>query len=115
MFSRRMGIVCLVVNMFQIPYLCPYHFTNALSLQHENGVTSKDELVAPEGWAWTSEWAVDTNRAVDEDGNRLLYLLVTAVLYNVLNVGQHLTFCCGIDGLQRDERSSLSTTSSFRV
>ena len=43
-----------------------------LPLQHGNGVTSKDELVAPEGWAWTSEWAVDTNRAVDEDGNKLL-------------------------------------------
>lgn len=35
---------------------------------HGNGVTSKDELEAPDGWAWTSEWSVDTNRAVDEDG-----------------------------------------------
>lgn len=35
---------------------------------HGNAVTSKDALVAPEGWSWTSEWAVDINRAVDEDG-----------------------------------------------
>lgn len=35
---------------------------------HENAATAKDSIVAPEGWEWTSEWNVDTNRAVDEDG-----------------------------------------------
>ncbi|XP_073239418.1 myoferlin-like [Porites lutea] len=35
---------------------------------HGNGVTSKDEIVVSEGWTWTSEWIVDANRAVDEDG-----------------------------------------------
>lgn len=29
-------------------------------------------MVAPEGWEWTSEWNVDTNRAVDEDGNKII-------------------------------------------
>lgn len=43
-----------------------------LLLQHGNGVTSKDEIVVSEGWTWTTEWIVDANRAVDEDGNNAL-------------------------------------------
>lgn len=50
---------------------CVQNVNVSLSWQHGNGVTSKDELEAPEGWAWTSEWSVDTNRAVDEDGNSI--------------------------------------------
>ena len=45
-----------------------------LLLQHGNGVTSKDEIVVSEGWTWTSEWIVDANRAVDEDGTTHLFL-----------------------------------------
>lgn len=51
-----------------------------LLLQHGNGVTSKDEIVVSEGWTWTSEWIVDANRAVDEDGNNSLVSLKTASL-----------------------------------
>ena len=53
------------------PSKCVQKVNVSLSWQHGNGVTSKDELEAPEGWAWTSEWSVDTNRAVDEDGNSI--------------------------------------------
>jgi dysferlin len=28
----------------------------------------KDELELEEGWAWSEEWAVDINRAVDNEG-----------------------------------------------
>ena len=49
-------------------------------LQHGNGVTSKDEIVVSEGWTWTSEWTVDANRAVDEDGNNSLVSFKTASL-----------------------------------
>ena len=41
-----------------------------LSLQHGNATSSKESIVAPDGWDWTSEWNADTNRAVDEDGKR---------------------------------------------
>ena len=51
-----------------------------LLLQHGNGVTSKDEIVVSEGWTWTSEWIVDANRAVDEDGNSALVSFKTASL-----------------------------------
>lgn len=51
-----------------------------LLLQHGNGVTSKDEIVVSEGWTWTSEWIVDANRAVDEDGNNALVSFKTASL-----------------------------------
>lgn len=33
-----------------------------------DAVTARDELVCPEEWEWTSDWTVDLNRAVDEDG-----------------------------------------------
>ena len=49
-------------------------------LQHGNGVTSKDEIVVSEGWTWTSDWTVDANRAVDEDGNNSLVSFKTASL-----------------------------------
>lgn len=35
---------------------------------HGNATSSKESIVAPDRWEWTSEWNVDTNRAVDEDG-----------------------------------------------
>lgn len=35
---------------------------------HGNATSSKESIVAPDGWEWTSEWNADTNRAVDEDG-----------------------------------------------
>jgi len=35
---------------------------------HGNAASSKESIVGPEGWEWTSEWNADTNRAVDEDG-----------------------------------------------
>lgn len=33
-----------------------------------DAVTAKDEITCPEDWEWTTEWTVDLNRAVDEDG-----------------------------------------------
>lgn len=38
-------------------------------LQRGDAVTAKDEITCPEDWEWTTEWTVDLNRAVDEDGN----------------------------------------------
>lgn len=35
---------------------------------HGNATSSKESIVAPDHWEWTSEWNADTNRAVDEDG-----------------------------------------------
>ena len=29
---------------------------------------TRDSLKCPEGWLWTGDWAVDKNRAVDEEG-----------------------------------------------
>ena len=31
---------------------------------------SKEETMCPLGWEWTSEWEIDFNRAVDEDGKK---------------------------------------------
>ncbi|XP_048584840.1 myoferlin isoform X2 [Nematostella vectensis] len=33
-----------------------------------DAATAKDEIQCDEDWEWTSEWMVDLNRAVDEDG-----------------------------------------------
>ena len=37
-------------------------------LQRGDAATTKGEIQCPDGWEWTSDWVVDTNRAVDEDG-----------------------------------------------
>ena len=29
---------------------------------------TRDDIKAPEGWLWKTDWAIDKNRAVDEDG-----------------------------------------------
>ena len=29
---------------------------------------SRDDLKCPEGWLWKTDWKLDKNRAVDEDG-----------------------------------------------
>ena len=37
--------------------------------QYNNVCSPKDEIAAPEGWEWTwTDWTVDLNRAVDEEG-----------------------------------------------
>lgn len=38
------------------------------SVQRGDAVTARDEIVCPEDWEWTTDWTVDLNRAVDEDG-----------------------------------------------
>ena len=43
-------------------------FASVSSLQHGNGAASKEAFEVPDGWQWISEWIVDINRAVDEDG-----------------------------------------------
>lgn len=35
-------------------------------------MTAKDEIVCEEDWEWTTDWTVDLNRAVDEDGDALI-------------------------------------------
>lgn len=42
-------------------------------------MTARDEIVCPEDWEWTTDWAVDLNRAVDEDG----YILFLFVLFGI--------------------------------
>ena len=42
---------------------------NDVSLQRGDAVTPRDEISCPEDWSWTTDWTVDLNRAVDEDGN----------------------------------------------
>jgi len=29
---------------------------------------TRDDIKAPEGWLWKTDWAIDKNRAVDEEG-----------------------------------------------
>ncbi|KAL9983693.1 hypothetical protein ACROYT_G005909 [Oculina patagonica] len=35
---------------------------------HGDKVDEKDKIKCPEGWEWTSDWQVDDNRAVDDEG-----------------------------------------------
>ena len=36
---------------------------------------SKDQVECPDGWKWSGEWEVDTNRAVDAEGTICLQYL----------------------------------------
>lgn len=71
-YERDTGSKSFLEDMFENEERLPGMNWKPAAVQwtdiHGNGVTSKDELLAPEGWEWTSEWRVDTNRAVDEDG-----------------------------------------------
>lgn len=29
---------------------------------------TRDDIKAPDGWIWKTDWTVDSNRAVDEEG-----------------------------------------------
>ena len=31
-------------------------------------IKSREQLAAPDGWEWTQDWVIDSNRAVDENG-----------------------------------------------
>ena len=42
--------------------------TITIRIQAKQKVPSKDEVVLPKGWVWESDWKVDCDRAVDEDG-----------------------------------------------
>jgi len=46
-------------------------------------VTARDEIACPEDWEWTTDWAVDVNRAVDEDGY-VLFLLIALFSFIVI-------------------------------
>lgn len=39
-----------------------------LLFQRGDVATARDEIKCDDDWEWTSEWLVDLNRAVDEDG-----------------------------------------------
>lgn len=41
-------------------------------LQHGDKIDEKDKIKCPEGWEWTTNWQVDDNRAVDDEGETLL-------------------------------------------
>jgi disulfide bond formation protein DsbB len=47
-----------------------YYFQNndaCIDLQGE-AIKSREQLAAPNGWEWTQDWVIDSNRAVDENG-----------------------------------------------
>lgn len=48
-------------------------------------MTARDEIVCPEDWEWTTDWAVDLNRAVDEDGY-ILFLFIVLFSFVVINL-----------------------------
>ena len=52
---------------------CFYYFK--CSFKRGDAVTAKDEIVCEEGWQWTTDWTVDLNRAVDEDGDALILFM----------------------------------------
>ena len=46
-------------------------------------MTARDEIVCPEDWEWTTDWAVDLNRAVDEDGYiSFFFFLLSLILFS---------------------------------
>lgn len=53
-------------------------------------MTARNEIVCPEDWEWTTDWTVDLNRAVDEDGY-ILFINLLVVLFSVtlINVAIH--------------------------
>ena len=51
-------------------------------------MTARDEIVCPEDWEWTTDWTVDLNRAVDEDG----YILFCLLFYSVLRLAVNVLF-----------------------
>ena len=40
--------------------------------QHGDKIDERDKIKCPEGWEWASNWEVDDNRAVDDEGETLL-------------------------------------------
>lgn len=48
------------------------HFFLFTRLQHGDKIDEKDKIKCPEGWEWTTNWQVDDNRAVDDEGETLL-------------------------------------------
>ena len=51
-------------------------------------MTARDEIVCPEDWEWTTGWAVDLNRAVDEDGY-ILFLFI--VLFSFILLSRYVS------------------------
>ena len=51
-------------------------------------MTARDEIVCPEDWEWTTDWAVDLNRAVDEDGY-ILFLFI--VLFSFILLSRYVS------------------------
>ena len=58
----------LFIFLWYVTKITEFSVPFCLALQHGNAASSKESIVGPEGWEWTSEWNADTNRAVDEDG-----------------------------------------------
>ena len=50
----------------------PHHTQRGDKLVEYDGKSEKeltrDDIKAPDGWIWKTDWTVDSNRAVDEEG-----------------------------------------------
>jgi len=67
---------------------------------------TRDDIKAPEGWLWKTDWAIDKNRAVDEEGMCVCVCVCVCVCWRSMvkfvcnGFASKLTFpLCVSDGL----------------
>ena len=67
------GVVNTAINIKDVSSLLLQHGDEFVEEKGDSKKSlTREDVELPDGWAWATQWGLDTNRACDEEGEALL-------------------------------------------